>query len=423
MLLLSAGPVNASLSAGAGKAFIAPLPYFPEVSLAGFGAREPKPAQGVHDELFSRALVLSDGETKVALVSTDLLLITPVMKEAVLAKVADLGFTDDTLLLAAIHTHSGPGSLTPGSDARSATTGKYNPALMDWMTTRIAESIRAANEALQPAQLGFAAARIEGLSHNRRQTGEGLLDSTMTVMKVVRAGAPDARPIAVVVNFAAHATIMGAKNLLYTADWPGAMNAALELWLGKGGVSLFFNGAQGDQTHAGDFGSGWERVAAYGNAVAKEAWKLAPDITMSSDVRIRAHSINWDLPQLRPSPVFMESTARESGMTAQQAQERLRARFPRRVRLQAIRIGDGVLMAVPGEAISELGLEMRANAAALGAKYPMVIGLANNYIGYILSPKQYGLGGYEVGTSFYGPQLGAILVAQMKEAVRPLFAE
>jgi hypothetical protein len=91
--------------------------------------------------------------------------------------------------------------------------------------------------------------------------------------------------------------------------------------------------------------------------------------------------------------------------------------------LQAVRVGDGVFMAVPGEAIAELGLQMRANASALGAKYPLVIGLANNYVGYILSHKQYNLGGYESGTSFYGPQLGPILVAQMEEAVRPLLAE
>jgi hypothetical protein len=51
----------------------------------------------------------------------------------------------------------------------------------------------------------------------------------------------------------------------------------------------------------------------------------------------------------------------------------------------------------------------------------MIAGLANNAIGYILSPEQYRLGDYESGTSFYGPQLGAILVSQMKETVRPLF--
>ncbi len=422
-LMVSVGPATASLSAGAAKAVMTPLSDFPEVSLGGFGERQGQPAQGVHDELYSRALVLSDGETKIALVSADLLVIAPMMKEALLAKVADLGFTDDTLLLAATHSHSAPECTHPGGDVWPLAFGKYNPGLADWIATRIAESIRAANDALQPAQLGFAAARVEGLSRNRRKTGGGILDSTMTVMKVARAGGADARPIAIVVNFAAHPTIMGAGNLLYSADWPGAMNFALELWLGRGGVSLFFNGAQGDQTHAGEFGSGWERVAAYGNAVAKEAWKLAPDIAMSSDVRIGARSINWDLPQTRVSAAFMETTGREYGMALEQVKGILGALFPRRVRLQAIRIGEGVLMAAPGEAIAELGVQMRADAAALGAKYPMVIGLANNYVGYILSPKQYELGGYEAGTSFYGPQLGAILVAQMKEAVRPLLGE
>ena len=95
--------------------------------------------------------------------------------------------------------------------------------------------------------------------------------------------------------------------------------------------------------------------------------------------------------------------------------------FPAKVQLQAVRIGDAVLMAVPGEAITELGLQMKRDAAFLGAKHPMIIGLANNAIGYILSFEQYDLGAYESGTSFYGPMLGPILVSQMKETVRPLF--
>jgi len=424
-LTLGVGPAAASLSAGAAKLDITPpREQFPTVSLGGFGERQGKPAQGTHDELLSRALVLSDGQTKVALVATDLLMITPGMKEAVVGKVADLGFAEDTVLLAATHTHSAPECMHPGGDAWPLALGKFNAALLEWMTTRIADSIRAANEALQPAQLGFAAARIEGLSRNRRQTGEGLLDSTMTVMQVARAGgAGEGRPIAIVVNFTAHPTIMGGDSFLFSAEWPGVTNMALEQWLGGHAVSLLFNGAEGDQSHTGDFGSGWERVAAYGNAVAKEAWKLAPGITMSSDVTIAANAPMWTLPEPRVSPAFLASTGQEYGMGPAQAKELFAQLFPRKARLQAVRVGDGVFMAVPGEAIAELGLQMRANASALGAKYPLVIGLANNYVGYILSHKQYNLGGYESGTSFYGPQLGPILVAQMNEAVRPLFRE
>ena len=418
-LAASAAPAASDvLRAGAAKVEITPnLKEFPSTSLGGFGERQGKPAQGVHDALYAHAVVLESGGARVALVSTDLLVIPGGMKEAVVKKVADLGFSGDTVLLAATHTHSAPEGMDPGGDAWPTAFGKFNRGLLDWTVAQIAESIRRAVASLQPAEVGFAAARLEGLNRNRRQTGEERVDSTMTVMKVV---GPGAKPIAVVVNFAAHPTIMGGSNFLISADWPGAMTQALEKRMGAG-VAAFFNGAQGDQTHAGDFGSGWERVERYGTALAEKAWQLAQGAKTSGDVALRAHAITWDLPEQRLSPAFLATTGQEYGAMAEQAGKLLAALFPKQVRLQAVRVGDAVLMAVPGEEIAELGLAMRANASAAGAKDAMVIGLSNTYIGYILSPKQYELGGYEAGTSFYGPQLGDAIIAKMKEAVGAVF--
>ena len=414
-----ARPAMAGLSAGAAKVEITPnLKEFPTTSLGGFGDRGGKPAQGVHDGLYAHALVLANGGAKVALVSCDLLKITPGMKQAVLKQVAGLGFTEDNLLLAATHTHSGPEGLHPEGDVWPQFYGRFQPGLYAWITARVAEAIGRANGSLQPAQVGFAAAAIEGMSHNRRKTGGGLLDVTMTVMNVV---GPDAKPIALVVNFAAHPTIMGADSFLFSAEWPGAMCKALEERMGRG-VALFFNGDEGDQTHSGDFGSGWERVGRYGGALAEKAWQLAQEAKMSGDVVLRARAVAWRLPGQRLSPTYAEKAGEEYGKDPERVQRVLRALFPGELRLQAVRVGDAVLMPVPGEEITELGLAMKANASAAGARYPMVIGLANNQLGYILSPKQYDAGGYEPGMSFYGRELGDIIVAEMKQAVGPLFA-
>ncbi|UCH35947.1 MAG: neutral/alkaline non-lysosomal ceramidase N-terminal domain-containing protein [Armatimonadota bacterium] len=423
IMTLGAPPAGA-VAAGEGKVNITPsLEEFPTISLAGFGERQGKPAQGVHDDMFSRALVLADGRTKVALVSTDLLIIPGGLKQRVAQKVADIGLDENTVLLAAAHDHSAPECLHPGGDVWPLAFGKFHPQFFEWMATRIAESIRIANMRVQGAQLGFASARLEGFNRNRRDTGGDLVDPTMTVMKVANLGiGPAARTLALVVNFTAHPTIMGASNFDISGEWPGAMCQALENALRRQGIALFFNGAQGDQTHTGDFGSGWERVDAYGKALAEKAWELAQSIEMSSDVALGVNNVMWTLPEPRVSPAFIESTGQEYEMTPESATALIGSLFPTKHRLQAIRVGDGVFMSVPGEAIVELGLAMKDDAVGLGAKYPVVVGLGNDYIGYILSPEQYGLGGYESGTSFYGPQLGAILVSQMKQTARPLFA-
>jgi len=422
-LMLTRPPAAASITAGQARVDITPsLARFPTVSLAGFGEREGKPAQSVRDEIYARALVLSDSHAKVALVATDLIGISPGMKAAVVKKVADLGFTENNVLLAAAHNHSAPECLHPAGDVWPLAFGKFLPEYFEFTNTRIAESIRAADAHMQPAQIGFAAAPLEGFNRNRRETGGGLVDPTMTVMKVASAGAgPAAGTLALVVNFTAHPTIMGPESFAISGEWPGAMSRSLESRMPADGAALFFNGAQGDQTHGGEFGSGWQRVEAYGKALADKAWALAEKIEMSSDVKIAVGNITWRLPEYRVSPAFVESTGQEYKLTPEMANALASKLFPSTVQLQAVRIGDAALMAVPGEAIAELGLAMKKNAAALGAGYPMVIGLANDSIGYILSPEQYRLGGYESGTSFYGPQLGAILVSQMKQTVRPLF--
>lgn len=428
-LTAGASPAGAGLAAGAARVNITPsLSEFPTISLAGFGERQGKPAQSVRDDIYARALVLSDGAHKVALVATDLIGISPGMKDAVLRELAGLGFTDENVLLAAAHDHSAPECLHPGGDVWPLAFGKFHPEYFKWTVARIADSVRQANAHLQPAQIGFASAALEGFNRNRRETGAGLVDPTMTVIKVAQAGpASGVRTIALVVNFTAHPTIMGGSSFDISGEWPGAMCRALESELGydqarSQGVAMFFNGAQGDQTHAGDFGSGWARVEAYGKALAGKAEALADGIQTQGGVKLAVRSLYWKLPAYRVSPAFIESTGQEYQLSPEQAAALASKLFPGSVRLQAVRLGDAVLMAVPGEAIAELGLAMKRDAAALGARYPMVIDLANDGIGYILSPEQYNLGGYESGTSFYGPQLGAILVSQMKETVRPLFA-
>jgi neutral ceramidase len=423
LVAVSLPSAAAIFGAGEGKVDITPsLKQFPTVSLGGFGDRAGKPAQGVHDNIYARALVLSQSRTKVALVSLDLLWVPPGLKDAVAKHVKDIGFTPDTILLAAAHDHSAPECLHPAGDVWPLAFGKFIPAFFNWTAGRIAEAIRLANMHLQQAQIGFASAKIEGFNVNRRETGEGLIDPTLTVMKVANMGiGPAARTLAIVVNFTAHPTIMGASNFLISGEWPGAMSRALENDLRREGVALFFNGAEGDQTTSGNYGSGWERVDRYGKAVADKAWELAQKIEMSSDSKIAVSNRIWSLPPYSVSPAFIESTGQEYKMTPEAGKKIVSKLFPAKVRLQAVRVGDAVFMAVPGEAIAELGLEMKKNAEAMGAKYPICVGLANNYVGYILSPKQYELGGYESGTSFYGPQLGTLLVERMKFTVAPLF--
>ena len=86
----------------------------------------------------------------------------------------------------------------------------------------------------------------------------------------------------------------------------------------------------------------------------------------------------------------------------------------------AVRIGDLLIAGVPGEMISELGLRIKKELRRAGVKYPVIGGLADEWISYILTADEYGQSGYESSVSFYGPTLGETIVAGVLKAATPL---
>jgi hypothetical protein len=119
-------------------------------------------ARGAHDPLHSRALVLDDGSTQVALVVVDNLGVSPeVIAEAKTIASAKTGIATSTMLISSTHTHSGP-----SSSPRTGSPGEigYRQIILEG----IAESIVAAHAARRPAAAGAAAHPLPDEVFNRR---------------------------------------------------------------------------------------------------------------------------------------------------------------------------------------------------------------------------------------------------------------
>lgn len=72
--------------------------------------------------------------------------------------------------------------------------------------------------------------------------------------------------------------------------------------------------------------------------------------------------------------------------------------------IQAFRIGDAGLVSFPGEFFVETGLAVKRRSPL----HPtFLLGLANDYIGYIPTPEDYPEGGYEVSVARFGPSTAA----------------
>jgi hypothetical protein len=399
----------AELQAGVARVDLTP-PLGMKAPLGGYGARMNRPAEGVHDRIFAKALVLSDGTRKFALVTADLLGFAPPVKPAIVERLVAGGWSAEQIMLLPSHSHGAieMNALNPRNVFKIPQIGIHDPALYEFTLKNFVDVIQRAEQNLQPVSLGTASRQIPGWNRNRRKDGGGVTDDELTVTRIdTLAG----QPLAVLVNFTAHPTFMSEEEMLFSGDWPGHLQRTIEAAVGQGVTAMYYNGAEGDQSPAGRPDSGesrWEKSERYGlelGLLIAEEWKRIPT---QRDVAFDYNLQTIELPERRWHPDFMATGGKEYGMLEGIMRELLSKMSPDATTSGALRLGDLVIVGIPGEMAAGLGLQIKARANAItGARHATIGGLANEWISYILTAESYIQGGgYEASVSFYGPELG-----------------
>ena len=407
----------AELSAGVARIDITP-PLEYGCPLGGYGERMSRPAEGVHDRVFAKALVVSDGQQRFALVTLDIVGLPPPIKPAVVEQLADTGWTTDRMLLLPSHSHTSieMNAVNPANTFVVPQIGIYNPRVFEFLVDRLATVVRRAGRELVPVRIGVSATHISGWNRNRR--GQPVIDDELTVARIDRL---DGAPLAVFVNFTAHPTFMSGRDMLFSGGWPGHLQRTLESLIGDDVVAMYCNGAEGDQSviarpDSGD--SRWERAERYGRDLGVVAWQQWSDIATERDVAFGSRSHTIPLPERTWHPAFRQTGGEEYGLTEDLLREMLPRLFPSEVETVSLRLGDLLVIGVPGEMAASLGLEIKDRArAASGAAHPVIGGLADVWLSYILPPDEYNRGGYEASVSFYGESLGPTIVEGVLETV------
>jgi hypothetical protein len=268
-LAAPAVPAAGPLRAGAAVMDVTPPTGY---AMWGYGERKDKPCAGVLDPLRARALVIAVGDERFALVSLDLGRAPPrASTEAVRARVrkeADVG----QVFLAASHTHHGPVIELDDWPTRETS---YVRALEDKLAGTIIEAARA----LRPARIGAGVTEVP-LNHNRHsRRADAPVDRELRVLRVE---GTDGKPIALAVNFAAHATMTDRGLLKYSADWPGAMAALVEQETGA--PCLFLQGAAGDLSARAP--ANVHGPAEFGRVVGRTALELAKGVNCEAPEKV-----------------------------------------------------------------------------------------------------------------------------------------
>jgi len=126
------------------------------------------------------------------------------------------------------------------------------------------------------------------------------------------------------------------------------------------------------------------------------------------------------LPKPAAHPMFKETGGAEYGINKKGMEVILKVMCPEKAGINAVRLADLLIVGAPGELVCELGLEVKNKLSSLGINFPVIGGITNEWISYILSAEQYENGGYEASVSFYGPDLGKTIVNGMIKAAIPL---
>ena len=208
------------------------------------------------------------------------------------------------------------------------------------------------------------------------------------------------------------------KMMEISADWPGAtMCGWLEKTMGGDAVALFLNGAEGDASPNGATGdTAAAKVENYGRELGEKAWDILRLMQLQSAVPLRAWRQAIDLPPRKPNALFVIA-ARGFGASMAQAQEIVKQLMPAKTTLGFFRLGDLLLLGFPCEPTGELGLAAKESARKAGYVTPAVVALADDWLAYALTPRQYREGNYEAGMSFYGDQLGPILLRAVDQGL------
>jgi hypothetical protein len=369
------------------------------------------PATGTKDPLAARALVLDNGTRKMAIVKLDTIGSSRKLRDDVVAAAAPLGIDPAYVALVATHTHSGPGGVADEKAWQIAASDCYAEPVYQAVKNAAVEALQQANAALQPARLGIDTATVTGANKNRRQQPT-VVDRELGLVKITTAGGA---PLAALFNFAVHGTSYAAANLELSADCMGAMEDVVESKL-PGVVAIFTNGAEGDVApeHRDDAG-----VQLEGQIVGDAVAALWPGVAVQSDVDLRAvyRDTAMPAPQYNPSGCLpLPGTSKTfCDIVGSPLTLPLHASWlPKKLPFQALRIADTVFVTIPGEAVTEIGWDLKATAATKGFAHGFVLGLANDHGGYFATPAQYQAGTYEGQATLYGPNTASIVTGGAK---------
>lgn len=460
---------NQALLASTGRRCTNPPP---NIAHGGWGAQKHEQAEGIDLDLWVTALALSDGLTTALILDIDIQILTNQRADQIRAAVSKAtGLPMTNIRASATHTHSGPVPYKSWIEKGYEMVAPWFENLATWSAEAAVEALAK----LQPVHLraGRGCCHINANRRAVTPSGDRFLginpdgpcDREVLIIKL---DTLEGEPIATLVNYACHPTIMGPPNRLITPDYPGAMKRLVEQAVG--GRCFFLQGSAGDQGPVQGFQDDLKVYRDLGAVLGHEAAKVAlglnaiPSAVKFREVLPSGAPLGMYDPEFAPRlslPVsvvdkeilvplreglperndaaakldFWKSklrTARETAdevaiteaiYMARRADIQLRmaddfgGKTSAGVRTHFITFGDVALVGCNIEPFCEIGMAIKKQSP-----FPITFmsGYTNGRMAYMPTAEEWPKGGYEVENSPFGQTAADTLVAEILKTLSSL---
>lgn len=349
--------------------------------MGGYSGRT-KPSQGVHDTLYARSLIIEINQSKkICICVADVVALDQNRTLTLKKRISEaLKIPIQGIFISATHTHSGP--LT--AELFGKTWDR-----VDILYNALFESAIKANKNLFEGKIEYSVGEIKDVSFNRRDFDENSVPVNYEVVALKLLDLNN-NIKGIVYNYSNHCVVMNDKNLLISQDWPYYTSEKLKEKYGSHIKTMFLQGTCGNLNPINvpmtNPDHTWDDVKMIGDKTAEQLIQvlnnskpLEVNIIKSATNEVELELDDQDKSEFFTFCTYIEKNGIKYVSTY----------------CQALRIGNLIIIGLSGEAFSETGLVIKKFCNQT-VKATMVVGYANDYIGYFGPPKAYRAGGYEM---------------------------
>jgi hypothetical protein len=349
----------------------------------------------VHDNLYVKAVVLSNSNNNLTILTFDCIgLLYPQLQE-IRAKIKlELpSINAEHIVMSSTHTHAGPDVV--GIWGKDLAHSGVNDKHMQLIINRAVEAIKEATEARKPVSISYGTGSFgEDWVKNISEPSE--LDRSVSIIKFSDS---KGKNIAMLTNFACHPTIMDDASTAASSDYVWGYYKYLDS--AQGGVNMFLQGAIGGWIQPEGVPHTYDYANYYGSSLGKYAYELTKNKSTSKNIFFTSAKVNF--PLANPSFQMLSKAGiikRDFGKTVSSE-------------IAYFTIGDACFATHPGESSPALSLATKSLMDNKGPKF--ILGLSQDALGYIVKPSFFDMNNkiphseYLTGMSIGPATMGIIL--------------